>query len=241
MESLFVSLLVLLPVFLFGTVFIGISGAAFLIIKHTLVTAKDGETALRQLIQDFRLTVTRGPHNTKILKGHHQGIPLTVYQTRRTRLTSDYDDHRQRYIYTTHYIIALNPQHVPPGLRIYRESFSSKLSKLVGTKDIQLNDKDFDTTFIIQGNSDHEVHAFFDRPNIKEYFLSFHAGASNFYLQDNTLHIESERQMIFEAPVLRHRLEKLVQCAHAIHGQPALPHTPTPALSAPLENTNAAW
>ncbi len=214
------------------------------ILKNNLKAAEKAKMDLGQLAQELRLNLKFGrpPHNNPTLQGNHLGVPVTVFETHRRR--HNHNGGAQRYIYTTTYRVALNPNHVPLGLNVFKEGFTSKLGKMVGGQDIQLNDEVFDKTFIIRGNSDNEVREFFERPNIKKYLIWLNTAATKFYLHDNTLHFESERQMLYEVPAMRDRLEKLVHCSLAISGQNLIPPaTRPPILEQPteLQNTNNAW
>jgi len=230
-----------------------LAGIVFL----TVMTYKQSETAaqsMQALTAELGLVFDEGGffrHAT--LKGVYRGVSLNIYEE--SRHTTTTNRHARTY---TLFRVPLIHVDVPDELMLFGEGLSSKLGKLFGKQDIQVGNPEFDKKFIIRGESSDEVRAFLSRPGVQDYLLAIAQLGGEFKLENSVLCLEFYDTILGQHTVLRHRIELLVNCAHAMAqtdlqqlptNSPApfapasLPRTPPPIADAPpkLDNVGDSW
>jgi hypothetical protein len=104
---------------------------------------------------------------------------------------------------------------VPVALEMYDESLFSKLGKVFGGEDIQVDRSRLDSAFIIKGMNPGEVRRFLDNDRTERALIDLHAFESDVEIEHNNLKIE-HRRIARSSSQIDGYLGELVDCADVL-------------------------
>ena len=164
-------------------------------------TSKEWNALVKELqtfAETLGLQFTQAHETSGIIEGTYLGFPVVVEFYARTRIITSFN------------------KRMPAGLKIYQEAaIISDIGKCLGGQDIQVQDPQFDKTFIIKGESEDAVRRLLTPP-VRDVLMDYNQVAALYLDETAVSHIEPG--FVRDTSRIRHILDAQHEVAEALCG-----------------------